>query len=292
MKQVIWVATLALLTTFGACFAQEAASQFRKAPPEVEASLRTTVQEFLSLQMEKKWGESIRYIAPESLDTYIASDKFNCFAMEIFTVTYNDAYDQATVGVLCERAMATPVGGGRVKMPFSTTWKVMDGDWKWFTPKRKAGDGEEYVQTPFGPIRKNPGNAAPGKLPQVADSTGRVTMGPTVNELQAPLRFEPTAVKLKADGKSSGKAVLRNTFPGWLKLDLRWVDLDGLTAEISHKELNAGETAEVRVEFQPPGLAMPPRLHAVWVETSPMRSATPLMIEFVLDEDEAQAPKN
>ncbi|MCU0225994.1 MAG: hypothetical protein MUF01_00015 [Bryobacterales bacterium] len=292
MKRAFWVTTLALLAAFGACLAQDAASQFRKAPPEVEAGLKATVQDFLTLQMEKKWGESIPYIASESLDTYIASDKFNCFAMEIFTISYNDSYDQATVGVLCERAMATPVGGGRVKMPFSTTWKQVEGKWKWYTPKRKAEDGEEYVQTPFGPIRKNTGKAPSGKLPQVADSTGRVTMGPTVNELQAPLRFEPRAVKLKADGKSAGKAVLRNTFPGMLKLNLRWVDMDGLTAEISHQELNAGETAEVRVEFEPPGLALPPRLHAVWVETSPMRSATPLMIEFVLDEDQAQDPKN
>ncbi len=281
-----------LMMAASACLAQEGATLFRKAPPEVDASLRQTVKEFLDLQMEKKWGESIRYIASESLDTYIASDKFSCSTMDIFSVTYNDAFNEATVGVICERGMATPVGGGRVKMPYTTMWKLADGDWKWFTPKRKAGEEDEYVRTPFGPIKrsaaKNPGET----LPKVTDSSGNVTMGPSVGELQAPLRFEPRAVKLKADGKSSATAVIKNTFAGFLKLELRWVDLDGLTAKISRTELQADETAEVYVEFEPPGLAMPPRVHAVWVESSPMRSATPLMIEFVLDGDEAETPKN
>ncbi len=247
---------------------------------------------FLDLQMAKKWGESIQYIDQDSLDTYISSDKYNCKSMDIFNITYSDKFDEASVGLFCERGFATPVGGGVTKMPYTTMWKLVDGNWKWFTPKRQDGEEDEYIRTPFGPIKKPKDSAPAGPLPKTTDSSGNVTMGPGVGDLQAPLRIEPSRVYLRAEQKSSATAVVRNSFPGLLKLDMRWVNLDGLTAEISKKELLAGETAEIRIDFDPPGMALPPRLHAVWLESNPMRSATPLIIEFQLDEEAEDTPKN
>ncbi|MCW5964812.1 MAG: hypothetical protein KIT83_12295 [Bryobacterales bacterium] len=282
-----FAASALLVIAAGAAHGQDASSLFRKAPPEVEESLQQTVRKFLDLQMEKKWGESIKFIAEESLDTYISSDKFTCRTMEVFNVTYANDFGEATVGIFCERGFATPVGGGVTKMPYTTMWKRVDGDWKWFTPGKRAGSEDEYIQTPFGPMRKPkaqiPADAV--ATPSESGSSSSTTMGPAVQDLQGPLRIEPARVIMRAEQASSATAKVRNTFPGLLKLDLRWVSLDGLTATLSHNELQSGETAEISVRFEPPGLALPPRIHAVWLESNPMRSATPLIIEFQLDEE-------
>lgn len=279
-------AVLSLLLV-GTCVSQDASALFRKAPPEVEESLRTTVRIFLDLQMEKKWGAAMKYVDEDSLDAYIGSEKDACLALEVFHVTYGEDFKEATVGVLCERGMATPVGGGRVQMPFTTYWKLVDGDWKWFTPKFDRPPEDEMVMTPFGPVPRYSPDQLEKKgaaRTEKESAASKFSSGPSVKDLESPLRVEPAKVILRADDESSAVAKIRNSFAGLMRIDLKWVRLDGLSATADKTELQAGETAEITIRFTPPGIAVPPETHAVWVETNPMRSATPILIEFRYEE--------
>jgi hypothetical protein len=268
--------------------AQDATALFAKAPPEVEEALRKNAGDFFQMQVAKKYGSSVKYVSEESLDAYIGSEKDSCFSIDIMGITYNDSFNDAIVTILCERGMATPVGGGRVTMPTTTYWRVENGEWKWYTPKdpnRKEGD--EYVMTPFGPV--------PTRTPDM-DESGKVdrkdvklTPQVSMDQIKAALKTNPNRVILRADAASTGKAEVFNSFPGLLKVAVRWVGLKGLTAEIDRDELNANETATISIKYEPQGIAPPPKTHAVWIETSPMRSATPVLIEFRYEE-EMEAP--
>lgn len=279
------------LWTVAMSVAQDASALFRKAPPELEESLRKTVDEFLALQLEKKWGAAMKYIAEDSYDAYIGSEKDACKTLKIFNITYGEDFQTATVGVICERAFATPVGGGVVQMPFTTYWRRVENDWKWFTPKSDRNPDEEMVMTPFGPVPVVTPDQKRERGKDVPDPAQKFTSAPSLEQLQAPIRVSPERVYMRADDVSVSKATIQNTFAGVMQVDLRWVALDGLSASIDKKELQSGETAEVTIRFEPPGLATPPRIHAVWVETYPMRSGTPITIEFQMEE-EATRPKD
>jgi hypothetical protein len=268
--------------------AQDASALFRKAAPEVEERLQATVKDFIDLQIAKKWGASMKFIHEDSMDAYIGSEKDACFSMELLNVSYNDDFTEATVGMVCERAMATPVGGGRMPMPFTTYWKRVDDEWKWFAPKSERPPEDEMVMTPFGPVpRFSPDQLESGNTERVDKEpiSSKLSMGPSVKELESPLKVNPDRVVLRADGESTAVAQIRNSFNGLMRIELRWVRLDGLTAELDKTELQAGEVASITIRFQPPGIAPPPRTHAVWVETNPMRSATPVLIEFRYEEE-------
>ncbi|MDZ7636724.1 MAG: hypothetical protein U5J83_00460 [Bryobacterales bacterium] len=147
-------------------FAQDATALFRKAAPEVEQALRKNANDFFEMQVTKKFGGSVKYVAEDSLDTYIGSEKDSCFSIEIMGIQYNDSYDDAIVTILCERGMATPVGGGRVTMPTTTYWRIENGEWKWYTPKFEGRpEGTDYVMTPFGPV--------PSRTPDMVEGGGK-----------------------------------------------------------------------------------------------------------------------
>lgn len=271
--------------------AQDATALFRKASPDVEAALRKNAEAFFQMQVTKKFGGSVKYVAEDSLDAYIGSEKDSCFSIEIMSITYNDTYDDAIVTILCERGMATPVGGGRVTMPTTTYWRIENGEWKWYTPKVEGRpEGSDYVMTPFGPVPSRTPDMEEGAKAERKDV--KLTPQVSVEQLKAPLKTNPTRVILRADKPSTAVAEVHNTFPGLLKLSVSWVGLKGLTAKIDRDELNSSETAKITISYEPQGIQPPPKTHAVWIETSPMRSATPVMIEFRYEEqmEEASVP--
>lgn len=264
--------------------AQDAASLFRKASPDVEAALRKNADAFFAAQVSKKYGEAMKYVAGDSVDTYIGSEKDGCLSIKIMSIDYNDTFDDAIVTIICERGMATPVGGGRVPMPTTTYWKVEDGEWKWYTPKFEGrSQREEFVMTPFGPVPSRTPDMAEGAEPDRTST--KLTPQMTVDELKMPLQTNPKMVVLSADKPSTAVAEVYNSFPGLLKVAVRWVGLKGLTATIDRDELNTGETAKLTISYQPQGIQPPPKTHAVWIETNPMRSATPVRIEFRYEEE-------
>ena len=274
--------------------AQDATALFRKASPDVEAALRKNASAFFEMQVTKKFGGAVKYVAEDSLDTYIGSEKDSCFSIEIMSITYNDAYNEAIVTILCERGMATPVGGGRVTMPTTTYWKIENGEWKWYTPKFEGRKNEDdYVMTPFGPVPTRTPDMVEGAKPDRKDT--KLTPQVSVEQLKAPLKTNPRTVILRADEPSSAVAEVYNSFPGLLKVSVSWVGLKGLNAKIDRDELNSGESARISISYEPQGIQPPPKSHAVWIETSPMRSATPVIIEFrypeQMDEKAKAEPK-
>jgi hypothetical protein len=282
------VASLSLC--LGLAFAQDNTALFRQAPPEVEEALRKAVLEFSDLQLEKKWGEAMRkYVVESDWDTYIGSEKDACRAYQILNISYNEDFTEASVGMLCQRSLATPVGGGQVWMPYSADWKQYDGQWKWRVIKHERPDANsDMVMTPFGPVPRNPDTPKPTKeqiKQQETNMAQNLTPGSSLKEIQAPLKADPGRIVIPADKPSTTVAKIRNRFPGVMKIDLHWVRLDGLSASADKKVLNQGEEAEVTIRYEPVGLARPPKNHAVWIETNPMRSATPILIEF---QDEAE----
>ena len=270
------VAMLSLVVLFSA--GQDGKALFRQAPPEVDEALRKAVQEFTDAHNQKKWGAALKFVADDSFDLYIGRDKESCVDVKLLNIDYNDTFTKATVGMICERRMATPIGGGRMPMPYTDDWELIDGVWKWHVIKIER-EGPEMVMTPFGPVpRLTPDQTEAAKRDPASSNTFKPTI--SLAELQTTLSVSPEKIVFTTDKASTAVATIRNKFAGIMRVDLRWVRLDGLSATIDKQELNAGETAEITVKYEPKGLVAPPKQHAVWVETNPMRSATPIMIEF------------
>jgi hypothetical protein len=120
----------------------------------------------------------------------------------------------------------------------------------------------------------------------------KLTPQVTLDQLQTALKLNPEKVVMRADQAATVTAEVHNTFPGLLKVAVRWVGMKGLTATIDREEINADEKATITVKYEPQGIAPPPKVHAVWVETNPMRSATPLLIEFRYEEELEAQPES
>ena len=116
-----------------ACFGQDPAALFQKAPPDVEEALRARIQKFYGFYMEGKFRAADALVAEDSKDAFYVAGKRKCRSIEIDTLRFSEDFSKADVFVSCDTdVMVEPVGLIRTQVPMRTRWKTLDGDWFWY----------------------------------------------------------------------------------------------------------------------------------------------------------------
>lgn len=225
---------------FPAVAATAWAQQTSPAAAKAEQALRERVQRFYQLQQDKKYREAEAMVADDTKDLYYNAKKAKIESFTIDRVDLTDNMTKAKVLIKAKILTLLPGAGAEIfEMPTTTTWKVENGEWRWYV------SAEARSATPFGKMNSSEGGAAPGQLDARGAAPGGVD-NPNVAALQGRISIDTTSVQLTRH-KRDQVVTITNGLPGSLdlKLDPLAEKTPGLTVKIDKPHLDAGEKAMV-----------------------------------------------
>ena len=224
-----------------ACFGQDPAALFEKAPPDVEEALRARVQKFYGLYMEGKFRAADALVAEDSKDAFYVAGKRKCRSVDIDTLKFSENFSKADVMVTCDTdVMVEPVGLIRTPVPMRTRWKMVGGDWFWYVDPATA----QGTPTPFGMFTPGSPNGPPAGV-------GMPAAGMTVEALTAMVKVDRQQVSFDANTKGVGRVVIANTMPGAVSLALEPKEIPGFDLALDKTDIAQGQSAVLSISYTP-----------------------------------------
>jgi hypothetical protein len=207
-----------------------------KAPQEVEQALRARIEEFYHYFVTQEFRKAEKLIAEDSQDWFYNHNKPHYLSIEIQSITFSEHFTRARANVLTEQYVMFPGFAGKpMKMPTTSTWKIVDGQWFWYV------DPEEMRRTPFGVMRDtSSASAAPGSLPSSIPTTTDFAMHFVKAETQS----------LKVKAGETAQVAITNTARGPMNLAIEDRPA-GVEASLDRDLLDAGGKAVLTVKAAP-----------------------------------------
>ena len=240
MRQIVIAAAVSCASVCGQ--SAPATDVFTKAPPQVDAALRERISGFYQKHIEGKFRAAEQFVAQDSLDLFYESDKTRYLGFEIVKIDYTDNYTKAVVVTAVELDWRTArLGTIRVKPPLTSTWKVDDGKWCWYTVPRKDWD------SPWGKMNPGPDNPA-NKTNAMAAAFKEITP----EALQSRVRVSKASATLSGFEKSHDAIDVTNGLGGEIRLQLNATAVPGLKVVADKTVLKGGEVAHLTFDYDPP----------------------------------------
>ena len=250
-------------------FAQDQKAGSAQAPPDVDAALRARIDQFYQAHVDGKYRVADQVVAEDSKDAYFAAGKPRYLGFEIIKITYSDNFTKAESVVSCEAEWFFHGNKSKVKLPATSLWKIVHGQWFWYVlpvTERK---------TPFGTMHYNTGSQDP-------TPTAPIPGDPQVlaQQILASVRADKKVLTLSSYAPASGEVTITNGMQGSISLR---ADIDGrfpgLTFNLSKTDLKAGETATLKIVYEPKDRVAKPALTArIYVE--PINQVIPVQLIF------------
>jgi hypothetical protein len=252
-----------------ACFGQDPAALFQKAPPDVEEALRARVQKFYGFYMEGKFRAADALVAEDSKDAFYVGGKRKCRSIEIDTLRFSEDYSKADVMVSCDTdVMVEPVGLIRAQVPMRTRWKTLGGDWFWYVEPAS----EQGTPTPFGFFKPGSPNGPPAAM-------GMPAVGMNVEALTKLVKVDRQQVSFDANTGGVARVVVTNTMPGSVSLVLDPKEIAGFELTLDKKDLAQGQSAVLSIGYVPSKDRKPSPV-LVKIVVSPIQQEIPIRIGF------------
>ncbi len=268
----------ALLLAAAAC-AQAPADLFEKAPPQVDEALRARVSKFYQAHVDGKFRAADQYVAEDSKDAFFEADKTRYKGFEITKITYEEQFTKARVVTTCDSDFMAGPRPIPVKMPLTTLWKLVNGEWFWYALPRG-----ESIATPFG--RMAAGKGEGGSASFVNRSPAEAAA-----EILKQVKVDRNEVKLSSYEPASAEVIVTNQMPGSINLSLDYAGFAGFKVALDRKSIGSGETARIRLECKPENKAAKPTL-TVKLLVEPTGQTIPIRVTFAVPpEVEAKLPK-
>ena len=224
-------AAIALMVTVG--WAQEPAE---KPPAGVDEALRARIEQFYHYFETQEFRKAEKFVAEDSQDFFYNHNKPHYLSTSIQSIKYFDHFTRATAIVLAEQFIMMPGFAGKpMKVPTTSTWKIVDGQWMWFV------DPIESRRTPFGliPEKPNAPSAGAASLPASIPTTPDFALN----------MVKPDQKSLEMKPGTSATVTFTNTARGVMMLSVREV-ADGIEATFDRTQLNADEKAVLTVKAE------------------------------------------
>lgn len=259
-------------------------------PPEVDQALRARVTEFFQDHVDGNFRKAFDLVAEDTKDYYFSTAKTQYKSFKIDEIKYSDNFDKAEVHLTCQRMwrMAPQFPEMLITFSLDTTWKVENGKWVWY-----RDPATEWV-TPMGPPSKEPppkpdANTA-AKAPKV---TPESVAAAAQQILQPKGSLDKNEVVLTADTEFSGQVVFHNGYPGSVKLALDAGEarkIPGLSVELNKETVNAGESAILKVHYEPSGAEHPSDV-GLRILLEPFHQAYAVSVKFAASAKDAAQPQ-
>ena len=113
--------------------AQNPTDLLSKAPPDVDEALRARVSKYYQAFVDAKPRRAEPLVAEDSQDFFYNMKKTQLLSFEIGKIEYSDSFTKAKAVVIAETyVMALGFGSKPVKVPITSLWKLVDGQWYWY----------------------------------------------------------------------------------------------------------------------------------------------------------------
>ena len=216
------------------------AQQTSPVAAEAEKALRERVQQFYQLQTDEKYRQAESMVADDTKDDYYVSRKPKIKGFTIEKIEMSPDLMAAKV-LIKARVLVLMMGAGAqvFEMPTPTTWKLEDGEWRWYIT------AEAKVSTPFGKINTNADKG--GTTPRTKGEAPGGVEHPDLGALQGQISIDTTSVELTRN-KRDQTVTITNGLPG--PLDLR-VDphaekIAGLSVKADKTHLESGQAGMIQ----------------------------------------------
>ncbi|HLK63669.1 MAG TPA: hypothetical protein VKU19_09525 [Bryobacteraceae bacterium] len=216
-----------LLALFAVCAAaQDTGEALTNPPSRVDQALRARITEFYQDHVKQEFRKAEALVAPDTKEYFYSHNKPGYLSCETSKITYSDHYKRAKAIVTCEQYVMIPGFADKpLKVPFGSTWKVINGKWFWYV------DQEAIARTPFGqmtPGPKGPGGGLPAAIPDNADF------------VMTLVKVDRAAVVLNPGEPDT--VTIKNGAPGLVDISLA-SKIPGIEATLDHTNLKVGDHA-------------------------------------------------
>ncbi len=220
---------LALLAALS--FAQDASEVFNKPPARVDQALRARIDEFYQYHVKQEFRKAEALVAADTKEYFYSHNKPAYLSCETGKIVYSDGFKRAKATVTCEQYVMMPGFADKpLKVPFGSTWKVVNGKWFWYV------DQEALSKTPFGQMTAGPrgsGGGLPAVIPQNADF------------VMSLVKADKGEVTLKPGQPET--VTIRNGAPGIVDISVAG-KIPGVEAKFDHTNLKVGDQAVLTLE--------------------------------------------
>jgi hypothetical protein len=212
---------------------------FEKAPPEVDTALRARVTAFYTAYETGHFRQAIPLVADDAQDDFLVADKNVMSECAIQKVNYKDNFAKAAVLTTCKGEMRFHGEKVKVTMPLTTYWKLVDGQWFWYTIPRTE------MQTPWGLARVTPAdNSGPmPEIPKDPNAAARAILG--------KVTIDGSAIDLNLYEKSSATVHVSNSMPGSINVIVEPYPMPGLKMKVESPELTSGGKTAIQFSYDP-----------------------------------------
>ncbi len=232
-----------LLFASGLAMAQEAANLFEKAPPDVDQALRARIAKFYQAFVDGKFRLADALVAEESKDVFFAAEKKRYRSCETGNITYSDNFTKAKAVVTCDTDYFMMGRQIPIKLPISSQWKLIDGEWFWYvTPPSE----QETYNSPFGPIKRPHDERAAGD-PAAAPIMTRDPAA-VLAQVANGVHIDRTSLDFNTTTSSRQEIVIKNTMPGDVTV-IAGTGIKGLTIEPARSVIHSHQDLKLVIAF-------------------------------------------
>src|SRR5581483_11442788 len=162
---------------------------------------------------------------------------------EIVRINYSENFTKATVVESCQTELGFQGHVFQTKMPFTSNWKVMDGQWWWYYLKPTS------VPNPFSPTGFIPYTESDPKGATATKSMLPADPKTLAQGILGKLKLDKPTIELHPGEKPRDELHVRNEMPGAVTLRIDPVTQTGLKITVSKSELQANEEATIVFEY-------------------------------------------
>jgi hypothetical protein len=262
----------------GLAAAQPASDTFDKAPPAIEEALRARVQAFYQAHVDGKFRKADDYVAEDSKDAFFAAEKNRYQSCDVSSIRFEEDFTKATVVTACKTEMFFHGEKFPVTVPFSSRWKVENGNWFWYYV------ASNQKESPFGTWTAGP-ESEHGRAPIVPPDMNKLAQ-----QILSKVTIDRNEVTVEQDHDSRQEIHLKNDMMGAIQVSTDPTGLPGLTVRAEKAQVNPGEEVTIIVEFNfddpeincrpclvNPGVKPPMTVN---IHTSPIQRDFPIKINF------------
>jgi hypothetical protein len=232
----------------------------------VDQALRQQITKFYQAHVDGKFRLAYEMVAEDSKDLFFAADKEQYTDFSIVKVEYAEDFTRATAVVACGKVLAMFGNRFPVKAPITSTWKVEEGQWRWYKLPRVD------VQSPAGMMH-------PGPTPEGDKKAELGKRGPKLEVIQRQVKVDKAEVKLNSTGASEDKVTVFNNLPGSISLSLIFHGYPGLDVKLDRETLNAKESAVLSFRFDPVDKHARRPMKA-WLKVTPTNQIIQILVTF------------
>lgn len=203
---------------------------FTKAPPDLDEALHARITLFYQAHIAGKFNDAYQLVADDSKDTFLASGPRKYQSCEIAKISYSDNFTNANVVTACKGEFHWRGNRMPATMPLPSTWKLVNGQWYWYSVKRDA------VETPFGISLIKPENGTASPAPLIpADPMA------AMREILRKVAIDKNEIQLKGYETSQDELHVVNDMPGPIHINITFPPSQGITIKPEKADVPGGQ---------------------------------------------------